>query len=322
MKRLIIICLLVIISAAVSGQTEKILNPADLKQQTIITEPISLYKGFLRIGFAYSYTVLDKYFDDSGKKDYFPESAWGKTSGAQFWAQYGITNRIMVELGVPYKSDLTNYHRSVFIPELDTMILSNLTNRGNGLGDIMVSATYQIIPSAENNFSVKASVDLTIPTGQKNPTDIESSGSYKSPTGYGSFVISPRISARMVAYPFSYIGYISYNYNFKGSRIIYPGDLEEKTFKYGNNLIAGGSFNFHLNEWIALTNELNYSYTGKGELEGSMPGDLNSAWGIHYETRLVFQIKRFRLGEAVTIPLAGRKIGADPLYVLIGQYVF
>jgi hypothetical protein len=113
-----------------------------------------------------------------------------------------------------------------------------------------------------------------------------------------------------------------YDYNLSGSRLISPWDVDEKKFTYGNFFVAGGNFNLHLNEWIALANELNYSHRGKGKIENTPASDLTTAWGFSYETRLIFQIKRFRLGEAVTFPLKGKNIGADPQYVLIAQYVF
>jgi hypothetical protein len=322
MKNIIQIYLLIIISSVSYGQTEKLLNPADLKQQTIITEPLTLRKGFFRVGFTYSYSVLDKYFNDSGKKNYSPESTWATQTGVMFWGQYGVTDRLMVEVGIPYSNDVTNYHTRLIIPEIDTMAISNSSNRGKGIGDVKISASYQIIPSEDNNISLKGTLDLTLPTGEKNPTNIKGPRDFDAPTGYGVFVLAPKITARKVSYPFSYSAYVFYNYNFEGSRIMIPGDPTETKFTYGNYFEGGASFNFHLSEWIALANELSFSHRGKGKIENVPSGALTTAWGVKYETRLIFQIKRFRLGEAVTIPLKGKNIGADPQYVLIAQFVF
>jgi len=322
MKKILPFCLLLLTCSVSVGQTEKILNPADLKQQTIVTEPLSLRKGFLRVGFTYFYSALDKYFDDSAEKNYFPESTWGTTTSTMMWTQYGISDRIMVELGIPYKSDLTNYFSTRYAPEINEKLALKNTNRGKGIGDIILSGTYQIIPSADNYFSMKVNLDMTIPTGEKNPTNIKSTGDYDSPTGYGAFVFTPRITVRMVSYPFSFGGYTYLDFNLPGSRLISPWDVSEKKFTYGNFFVVGGNFNLHLNEWIALTNELNYSHRGKGKIEDTPSSALDIAWAFSYETRLLFQVKRFRLGEAVTFPLKGKNIGADPIYVLIAQYVF
>lgn len=322
MNRTVSLYILVSLTSVLHGQTEKMLNPADLKQQTIITEPLSLRKGFFRVGLTYGYSLLDKYFTDEGKKEYFPETAWGTRSEISFWGQYGITDRLMVEIGVPYSMDLINYHTRTEAPGWDTTVVLNSSVRGRGLGDLSVSATYQIIPSEGNKFALKADIDITIPTGEKNPGSADESGNYDEPTGEGVFVINPRITARYVSYPFSYIAYISYNYNFWGSKIMSPWDETETKFKSGNLFAFGTSFNFHLNEWIALTNELRYSHWGEGEIENGSVTDPSASWAFSYEPRLVFQIKRFRLGESVDIPLKGKKVGADPTYVLMAQYVF
>jgi hypothetical protein len=322
MNRIVVFNILVSLASVLHGQTEKMVNPADLKQQTIITEPLSLRKGFLRVGLTYDYSVLDKYFTEEGKKEYFPETAWASRSEISFWGQYGITDRLMVEIGVPYAMDLVNFHTRTEAPSWDTTVVFNSSVTGRGLGDLRVSGTYQIIPSEGHKFDIKADFDITFPTGEKNPTSIDESGNYDEPTGEGVFVINPRLTARYVSYPLSFISYISYDYNFWGSKKMSPWDQTETKFKYGNLFTVGGSFNFHLNEWIALTNELKYSHWEEGEVESGSTAEFPESWAFSYQPRLVFQIKRFRLGEAVDIPLKGKIVGADPTYVLIAQYVF
>lgn len=322
MKKILIIYGLLIITSSAFGQTEKLINPADLKQKTVITEPLSLNKGFLRVGLLYQHSALDKWFDDSGKKIYLPESTWGSTNSLQLWTQYGITDRLMVEIGIPYSSDLTNIHRKFFFPEWDTLINYNASNRGKGLGDIVASATYQIIPSADNKFSMKAALDLTIPTGRKNCTNVISEDEYDGPTGYGVFCLTPRVTARMLIYPYSFMAYASYAYSFPGSRKLYPTDTVETNLRDGGFMLAGASINLHLNEWIALTNDISYSYWGKGYIKGASKSSLSTKWLVDYEPRVIFQIRRFRLGEAVDIPLKGKLVSSDPLYTLTVQYVF
>lgn len=322
MKKAAIFYILILLSCKGFAQTEKIINPSDLKQQTVVTEPLSLNKGFTRVGLAYSYSALDKYFNTDGKKMYSPESSWGIVSGAQVMVQYGITDRLMAEVGVPFKFDVTNYHWRIYAPGLDYMEISDMSVRGGGLADLYLSGTFQVIPSSRHKFSLKTSLDVTIPTGRKNPENVVSSYDYDAPTGYGVFVLSPRITARLVHYPYSWVVYVQYSYNFSGSRIIYPGDAVERDYRYGNNIYAGGGVNLHLNEWIALTNDLVYSYTGRGEIENVSDDNLTTSYTFSYQPRLIFQIRRFRLGEAVNIPLKGRLAGADPLYVLLVQYIF
>jgi hypothetical protein len=322
MKKIFLLIFPALFPSLLFCQTEKMLVPSDMKQQTIVTEPLSLRKGYVRAGLTYSYNVLDKYFNSSAKKNYFPESLWGMNRGSILMGQYGITDRIMIEADIPYTNDLTAYHSQLNVPALDTSVSANRNIKGKGIGDIIISLTYQIIPSAENNFSVKGTIDFTLPTGKKNPSNIKSPNDYNSPTGYGAFVITPRLTVRKVSYPFSYTGYLFYSYNFEGKRIINPGDTEEKSFTWGNLFMTGGILTFHLNEWIAMSNDLYYTFSGKGKIENTPASDLNNSWSLAYEPKIVFQIKRFRLGEAVTIPLKGKNTGADPHYLVIGQYLF
>lgn len=322
MKKIIALYMLFLAASYASGQTEKIINPADLKQQTVISEPLSLNKGFLRAGLFYTHATLDKYFDEKKEKNYFPESTWGSSTSIQLWLQYGISDRLMVELGIPYVNDLTNIHRRYYIPENNSTKVYNGSNRGKGIGDIIASATYQIIPSKDNNFSVKANLDLTLPTGRKDFKNVKSEDEYDGPSGYGAFKLTPRITARLLSYPYSFIAYASFNYNFSTERMLYPTDKKETKITDGSSFLGGISANLHLNEWIALVNDINYTHWGKDKIEGVSPDDLVTKWALAYEPRIVFQIRRFRLGEAVNIPLKGKYVGADVLYVLMAQYVF
>jgi len=322
MKRLIIIGSIFWISQAASSQVETQLLPSDLKQQTIVTESVTLRKGFFRSGLAISYGVVDKYFDNSGKKSYVSGSSWGSSSYFLFTFQYGISNRLMIDFSAPIRREKQVYNNLVVSPEnnIDFPMVADL--KGTGISDCYLTAKYQIIPEEESKMSLTGSLDLTLPTGEKNPTEVNSYTDYQLPTGDGFFAVGTRISARKIQYPFSYTAYVGYNYKFKGSRLIFPTDLEETEFKDGNALEAGGSFNLHLNEWIALANELNYYHRGEGKIMSNPETTIDPAWAFSYEGRLVFQVKQFRLGEAVRVPLTGKNVSADPLYVLIVQYIF
>ncbi len=311
-----------LISYNASSQVETQLLPSDLKQQTIVTESVTLRKGFFRAGLAVSYSVIDKYFDDSKQKRYISGSSWGSTSFYLFIFQYGITNRLMIDASIPIENSRQVYNNKVVFPEnnFDIPFIADL--KGTGIGDSYLTLKYQIIPEEKNNISLTGSLDLTFPTGEKNPTEVNSNSDFNLPTGNGYFEIGTVISARRIQYPYSYTVYAGYIYKFEGSRIIYPVDTEETVFKDGNTIEAGASFNFHLNEWIALANELNFYYRGEGTEKSSPDVTIAPAWAFSYETRLIFQIKQFRLGEAITIPFRGRNISADPQYILIAQYVF
>jgi hypothetical protein len=96
----------------------------------------------------------------------------------------------------------------------------------------------------------------------------------------------------------------------------------EKEFRIGNLFETGVSGNLHLNEWIVFGNEINFYNEGEGEIENAASVLLPASWALSYEPGLIFQVHRFRLGETVRIPVIGKNVPADPLYVLMAQYIF
>ena len=88
---------MVLLHATSYSQTEKQIVPGDLKQQTIVTEPATLRKGFLRAGILLNYRVADKFFNDSGTKEYYTTSTWNSKAAYNVTLQYGLTDRLQLE---------------------------------------------------------------------------------------------------------------------------------------------------------------------------------------------------------------------------------
>lgn len=323
MKHIFSIYLLILFPLIAFSQTEKQLVPSDLKQQTIVTEPVTLRKGFFRAGVDMSYGVANKYFTNEGKREYLPTSTWGTKSGIHLTLQYGISNRLQADLSLGYVNTLYQSQNEVFVPSADTTAEYSFTLRGRGIGDSYALIRYQILPEGDKKSSLTARVFITFPTGEKNPTNIKSALVYDPAVGIGNFATELNLTFRKIVYPYSYTGYMGYEYNFSGTKLMNATDSKEKEFKDGDILRFGGSFNLHLNEWIALTNDISYLHIGKNKVENAIPEGTMSLWNIFYETHLVFQIKQFRLAEAIIIPLKGKNgASADPQYVVIAQYLF
>jgi hypothetical protein len=326
MKKIIIIYLFLTLTSAGFCQTEKLLVPSDLKQQTIVTEPVTLRKGFFRAGLLINYQVADRLFNDSGTKEYYPSSSSGSKSAYGITLQYGITDRLEVNLISEYLNTLQEDQNTKIDVVTSKTTTTVAKQKGLGLGDSHITLRYQIIPEAEKKLSLTGRLKVTIPTGEKNPRNIKSENQYDLPVGNGTYAIGLNISARKIAYPYSFAGYLAYTYNFNGTKIFISIDQTEKKFRFDNLFETGLSGNLHLNEWIVFGNEINYYNEGQGEID-NQPSALISAlmpsfWAISYEPSLVFQVHRFRLGESVRIPLKGKNVPADPLYVLFAQYIF
>jgi hypothetical protein len=321
MKKLIIIYLVLLLAETAVCQTEKQLLPADIKQQTLVTEPVTLNKGFFRAGTLFNYRIADKYFTESGEKEYYVTSTWGSTAAYNLTLQYGISDRLQIDLITEYMFTLLESQSTVTEAATNTTSVVEAKNKGLGIGDTHVSFRYQIIPESKNKVSLTGIVNVSIPTGEKNPTNIKDANQYDLPVGDGTYAAELGFFARSIIYPYSFTGFFGYRYNFSGSKIINTTDLLERKFRYGNHLEAGVSANLLLNEWIVMSNEFNFYHEGKGEIDNSVAG-IPPSWAVSYTPALVFQVKKFRLGESVKIPLKGKSVPADPLYVMMIQYVF
>lgn len=313
---------LILIPGILSGQTEKQLVPADLKQQTVVTETVTLRKGFIRAGILLNYRVRDREFTGKGKKEYYAESTWGSSSAYNLTFQYGITDRLQAEFLAEYMNTLEK--GSVQERNAATNLVTETVTEKKGLGpgDTHISLYYQLVPEKEYRVSMTGRVHLTIPTGQKNPKNIKNAKEYDLPVGNGAWALSGSLMARSILYPYSFAGYINYSYNLGGRKIIDINDNAENEFRFGNMIEAGLSANIHLNEWIVMANEINIYHEGKGRINDIATPRWPSSWAASYEPNILFQIKKFRLGESVRIPLKGKNVPADPLYVIMIQYVF
>ena len=320
MRKPALIYLQILLASAAFCQTEKLLVPSDLKQQTIVTEPVTLYKGFFRAGLLIDYRVADRYFDGAGDKQYYRTSIWGSKSAYGITLQYGISDRLQADLISEYMNTLEETQSIVEVAGVKSVVPDR--RRGIGLGDSHLALKYQVVPERESKFSLSGRIQITFPTGSKNPRNIKNENQYDLPVGDGIYALGLNISARKIAYPYSFTGYTLYTYNFLGKKVFMTNDQTEKEFRLGNLFETGITGNLHLNEWIVFGNEINFYFEGAGEIENVSSVLLPASWALSYEPGLIFQVHRFRIGETVRIPVKGKNVPADPLYVLMTQYIF
>ena len=321
-RSILLLLLIAALSSRGLSQTEEQFLPSEVKQLTIVTEPVSLPKGFFRLGSVFTYGMVDKIFNDQGRKEYLAESTWGTDWSISLLGQYGITDRLQVDLMLPYRNlAFYNSWGYVMLPE-DLQEDMTWDLKGSGLGDIDLYTRYQILTETERRPSLVGEVSVTLPTGSKNPKDINDWYDFKLPTGYGEVNLGARLQLRKIIYPVSYKLHGDYTYSLGGKKRFNPDDLEERSFKSGARVNIGGSGDILLNDWISLANDLNFTYAWKGEKEDAFEGELYSYWLVAYEVGFVFQIRKFRVAERVSVPLKGINIHADPLYVLMVQYIF
>jgi hypothetical protein len=322
MKRSLLIYMLPLFSLYAAGQSEKQLLPSDIKQQTIVTEPVTLTRGFFRTGVMVSYGVMDKYFDPAGKKRYYLNSTWGSSAAYLLNIQYGISTRLMIDINIPVNASREQFSGLTVQPENNSDAAETSNLRGKGLGDGSLKMAYQLISEKEHSVSLTGSMEVTIPTGEKNPSNIKSLREYNLPAGSGFWSAGARIMARAIIYPWSLTAHAGFVSKFSGKKLLTPSDLAETEFRDGNTFEAGGSFNLHLNDWIVNVNQVEYFYKGKGEILEPYNLTTEPVSALFYESRLVFQVGQLRIGESVKIPVRGKRIAADPTFEMLIQYVF
>ena len=320
MKKLVTILTILIGSYAVHAQVQEQLGPTEKKHATLVTEPLTVYKGFFRAGLATNYSVVDKIFQEDGKKESLSGNIWGSSWTFYAYLQYGITDRLMIDLFLPYMTG--SIKQSLLFVDQTTgdQAIFKWDSPANGLSDLDVSVAYQIVTETASRPALGLFVVGTLPTGEKDPSNEDPlTGSYDRPTGSGAFHVNTTLKLRKVVYPFSYTISASYKLKMEGEKKLEPS-TPNVTFKDGNVLNLAGIFNLHLNDWIVFKNIADYYSFAEGEVEGLKSG--GSSWLMNYTAGLSFQLKKLRLDQAVSFPLMGKLSAADPSYILIVQYTF
>ncbi len=322
-----IIILILAVCFQVTAQNEDQFLPSELKQLTAVTEPATLTRGFFRLGTAWQYTGFKSVFDENASKLFIPGSSIGRAESFDLSFQYGITDRIQVNLVVPYHMDKVESTQIFDDPDFRftemenySILQKNYAQYGFGFGDISAGLNTQLIEESDLMPAITLRATGILPTGRKNPSNFSADSLvYDSPTGSGEFKLAIDILAKKIVYPYSFTFYTGADFGFGGEKIISPTDPLSQ-FKSGLIFYAAGGINFHLNDWICMTNDIYFTHIGRGEINGMMQDD--TKWRLMILPNVNFQVKKLRLVQGVTIPIIGKMIAADPTYTLIVQYIF
>jgi hypothetical protein len=323
MRKSYILLIFVFLQSAGFSQVQEELSHAQRRQQTIVTEPITLYKGIFRGGIATEYNFTDKVFKDSGKESP-PGNSWGSSFLSLLFGQYGISDRLMLELFVPFMKSVV-FQSAVYELPLDNseqyLYPYRWRTEAKGFGDVKLSAAYQMIEETTTRPALAAFITATLPTGEKNVVDNNDSNAntYSRPTGQGNYAFRSLLHLRKIRYPFSYSISAAYQYRTTTQKIV---AVDEPAVRYrnGNLFDVSGSFNFQLNDRLAFKSSLDMFQLARNELNDERVGE--KAWLLQYLAGFSFQLKRLRFDQGVIIPLKGNNLPADPRFLLTMQYAF
>ena len=162
---------------------------------------------------------------------------------------YGVTDQFAVQVTVPY---LKRKHGHIDeIGESPTEFGQNSNFFDNGIGDIRVTAKYNVLPTLRNLVVLGLGMDL--PTGDTRARDsggnvLESSGQL----GRGHAGVIPSIyqTYELIPHRLNQFAYGSYRHTFRNPDGYQFGD--EFLFNFGVNLVTL--------PWLVVTNQFNYRY--------------------------------------------------------------
>lgn len=312
--------LILIFSTLSVAQTEQQLLPAEKKLQTLITQPITIYKGFLRVGLASEFLVIGSTFDDEGNRRALKFNAALNTWFVRPKVEYGITDRLQASLFFPYINQEGSASVLEEIPGLGMREFKNEISQ-KGVQDMEIQAAYQILLEKEKRPSLALFLNLTIPTGKKDPINSGDPLKAHVPPGQGHFALKSSLNIRKVNYPFLYAGRVEYEYRMEGTKSLKLNE-PEVAFKNSNVLNIGGQIGFHVNEWMAIVNDVNY-LTIVGEImeDGEIFATRDN-FRLVYSPTLTFQVKQIRINQLLNFPIIGKNGPADPRFQIGIEYVF
>ncbi len=319
MRRIITVALL-LYSWTLTGQENQVI-PGEIKYRTFVNEPLTLKKGFFVIQSAFSTTIIDQLFNDSGDKEYFTDNLWA--SGILIFPNinYGLSDQIELELSTSYESTVVRSSSEFTIPSSYYAVIQESRGKRVGLGDISLGVHYQLIPENIAGSGLVSTLRVILPTGKagiQEQTDTAGLFEVKEGIGTGALGLSGTILYRKSFFPFSTQLFFDYKYGFRGEKVFYAGDVSPSEFQGSSYYSLTANFNIQLNDWIALRQQLFYSQNKRERL---LTEEAESTYLLQYTPFVSFQIKSFRVIQAFGLPLKGKNTGADKNFTVILRYI-
>ncbi len=306
-----------------SAQVQEQLSPTERKQLTKVTEPFTLYRGFLRANIFGSFASLGNAFDQDGNR-ITSEILSGSIIVSSFSIEYGVTDRFEISFFFPYVNSVNR--GSVFIqqPGLGIQNVVYAKQKRIGVSDPAFNIRYQLLQDKAGSPSFVLGLGTYLPIGQSEGRNYVSPIAYDSPPAKGEWGIAPTLEIRKILYPISLQLRVSYQHYFGADKVLSPMGEPQRVIS-GSQFVILPQVNFHLNEWVSVYQQVTYSYTQKDDFEGidffgSHSKLIRSA--LLYDMGLTFQVKQLRLEQSVSVPLAGRFAPANTSYAISLSYMF
>ncbi len=172
------------------------------------------------------------------------------TQTATFDLNYGITERLGLEVTIPYMWR-THHHIDGLGEDGPNGEGESTTFSSDGLGDMRVGVKYNVLPTLRSMFVLGFGVYL--PTGVTNAVD--STGALMEPTtqlGRGAVGLNPTIyqTYELIPHRLNEFAFGSYRHTFENNT----------GYQFGDQWDLNGGLNLVTVPWLVLTAQLNYRY--------------------------------------------------------------
>jgi hypothetical protein len=312
MKRILLYIALIIITTKIAGQTEKQLAVSEIRQQTVVNEPLTLQKGYFKVSSQFNYSVFStERYNNNWEK----EPVYGYLSNSfiiPFSVNYGLTNSLELNIYSNYKYGKTSSsYKSIDYTNLENSTKFEHTKVTNGLTELSLGLRYILFKNKTSTPLMGVTCYFSMPIGKTEPTSSDNGKTINEATSAGCYELGAGVLVKKVFYPFSVSGTLSYAHSFPADLKLNYDDTEKTQIKYGDWVNCNAVLNYMVSDWISIGNSLNYTYNGPQEIN-NIKEDYTIQY-LKYSPSLTFQIKNIRLTQGVSFYLAAKNANTNPL---------
>lgn len=179
---------------------------------------------------------------------------------------YGVTDRFGLEMNIPY---LKRTHKHIDgLGEDNGGAGDPTTFSDNGIGDIRVTAKYNVLPTLRSMVVMGFGVD--IPTGDTGAKE-STGGIMESPTqlgrGNAGLIGSAYQTYELIPHQLNQFAYASYRHTFKNN----------EGYQFGDEYLLNVGLNYMARPWLTVMGQFNYRYLVHDIMSASLLRSLTPA---------------------------------------------
>jgi len=318
MQKTFIYILFLAITSNLMSQNERQLTVSEIRQQSIIEEPINLQKGYFRFGSGlfYDFSSFDG-FDENWKKKNSFNNFNNTTFNFPVNIRYGITNKFEIDLSTSYKKSTTSSSVRLVDNYSDEITDFKAKDIVNGFADLGIGTVTNIYDGGNKFPSISLFTSVLVPYGKRENTFSDDSTIMHRYTTEGAYQVGGGYYIKKTFYPFMLTHSSAYYYNFQSDIKLYA-DKEKTTVKKGSIFSTYIEFHYLPCEWLDLYNVIIYANIGSNEYSNEKyQSEAISREIVTWQPRLNLQIKNLRLIQGFNFALIGRNYPSNPSYVII-----